>query len=226
MTTVTHEEAAARIERYLERNAILRGKWFGGGRGDDGYERACLLVAAVPEVGRGDYSACPASLLPEWMARLTPWLDDNGSDDRHTEIVRRYAGLLRRSNVLTPPAWERLDYRVRRVALAEARKHAEGPSVLDVVDRVLGLLDRAIAGGAPSKEEWANAREAAAAAKRAATARAAAALAASATRAAAALAALAAEASASASAAAAACDRMIADMLDAWEDEIEKAEPR
>ena len=233
MTTLTHPAAAERIERYLDRDAILRGQWHDGPLGPDGYERACLLVAAVPEVGKGKYDACPASLMPPWLAYFTPWIDDAGSTDpeRREAKIRRYAGLLRRSAVLTPEAWSRLDYRVRRIAVLEARSHcpASEVAVLAATDAVVSLLDRAISGETIDAETWraaaAAARAAGAASWAAWAARAAGAAswAAWAARAAGAAAAEAADEAAAVAAEAAASDRIIDAALDAWEGEIRRA---
>lgn len=206
ISEVTHEQAADRIEKYFREGRLLRHEWMSGERTGNGYERACLLVAAVPEVGYGNYSACPASLMPAWMVHLTPWLDDAPSEEAWPEIVSEYAWCLRRSGVLTQEAWRRLDYRCRLVAIDESRTHAgTTKAVLSAIDGVRDLLARAIGGEVVEDGEWATAREAAAgAAEWAAADRAA-------------------RASAWAAAREESADRIAWGILAAWRDEIEKA---
>lgn len=150
--TLTHSVAADRLIQYLDSGHLLRGAWCMGTRGPDGYEYACTLVAMVPDVGDGDYSACPASLLPPWMARMTPWFDDAGSNDAHPTKIRRLAACIRRSGTLTPEQWIRLDYTFRRIAVTEARTHcpATAANALSAIDAVLAMLDRAIHGDVPT----------------------------------------------------------------------------
>jgi hypothetical protein len=207
--------------RRLDDGTLARGVWTG--RDALGRETACVLVALYPAVGNGNYDACPADQLPGWLVRLIPWMDDAGSSEAHPDLMRRLAATLQRLHVLDEAALRRCDLRCRRAALVEARGVA-GTSLV-VVDRALGLIDRAIAGDEPAQEEWALASAAATAAswatwpttaRRAATATAA-------TAATAAWAAWAAAETAAAWAAAemaATADRMIAAMLDAIDGEI------
>lgn len=158
----THLEAAAAIRRRIYDGTLARHQW----TGTDAHGRhvACLLAAASPDVAAAQSAgACPAWLLPPWLAHLTPWIDDSPSDDAWPSIVRRYAELLGQSSILDATAWRRLDYGARRIAVLEARSHvADGDSVLIAIDRVVALLDREIAGSPPSQTEWDAAARAAA----------------------------------------------------------------
>lgn len=217
----------APILRHLDNGTLVRRKW------GDGRKTACLIAAIHPACARKrSASACPATLMPEWLAVLSTWIDDAPSAEAWDGLMRRYANLASRWWRVSPEAWTRLDYTCRRIAVAEARRYAgDDAKVLAAIDGVLSLLDRAIAGDMPTAGEWAasGARAAAAArawaawAARASGARAAA-WAASASVADAAWAAARAAARAAEAAGEAASDRMISAMLDAIEAEIVAAE--
>jgi hypothetical protein len=189
---------------------LIREKWTAG------HGRACLLAALSPEAGAAQSAAaCPAELMPPWLAYLTPWLDDAPSADAWPNIVRRYAGLARRWHVLDGRAWDRARIGALIAIVSEARTHTGDDAVaLAAIDGVLGWLRR----GAPESD-----RDAAWAAR---------AVAADAAYAARAAARAAASASASARAARAAeweaaedaSDRMASGVLDAIEREIAEAE--
>ena len=109
-----------RLDMYIAENRLIRQKW------TDGHDRACLLAALSPECGAAKSSdKCPAELMPPWLARITPWIDDAGSLEAWPGVVRRYAQLGRRWHVLTAEDWTRLDYRVRALCVREAMRHTE-----------------------------------------------------------------------------------------------------
>ncbi|MEM8756894.1 MAG: hypothetical protein AAGF47_03835, partial [Planctomycetota bacterium] len=154
--TITHELAAGRVLRHLNAGTLLRDEWVGGDliESDDpvraGYERACLLAAMVPECGTaGDASACPASLLPAWLAELMPAIDDSVSSEAWPGVIRRVAACVRRSGAIDDAGWLRLSAAVRLVAVREARSHVPSENmapeirqqVLDAIDGVIGLLE-------------------------------------------------------------------------------------
>ena len=218
------EERVARLDTMIAEGRIVRQQW------TDGHERACLLAALSPEAGRaGDASACPAYVMPPWLAHMTPWIDDEVSAHAWPGVIRRYAALARRWSALDDAAWERARVASLIAIVGEARLHCPADEVraLSAIDAVLEWLRR----GAPESERaavsasdaaWAEAAESAAEsaavseATRAAT---------KATRAACALAAWAGEAAeASAASVAAASDRIAAAVLDAIEAEIERSE--
>ena len=208
-----------RLDAMVRENRVIRGSW------TRGHDRACLLAALSPEAGYAESAAaCPAEVMPPWLAYLTPWLDDAPSADAWPHIVRRYASLARRWHVLDGKAWRRAEIASLLAIVEEARTHAGGdPRVLSAIDGVIAWLRR----GAPHHEST-RVRDAAAAARASAAwavdaadaaARAvdAAARAVDAARAARA-------AVAGAAAAEAAADRIAAGVLDAIEREIERAE--
>ncbi len=226
-----------RLDAMVRENRVIRGSW------TRGHDRACLLAALSPEAGYAESAAaCPAEVMPPWLAYLTPWLDDAPSADAWPHIVRRYASLARRWHVLDGKAWRRAEIASLLAIVEEARTHAGGdPRVLSAIDGVIAWLRR----GAPHHEST-RVRDAAAAARASAAAAAArASAAAAAARASAAWAVDAADAAAravdaaaravdaaraaraavaGAAAAEAAADRIAAGVLDAIEREIAEAE--
>ena len=139
-----------RLDTYIAEDRILRGAWFDA---DGGRERACLLVALAPEVGEGMIFACPASLLPPWLAYLTPSLDDGVSLGAWPEVIRNYARTVRRgATTLDASGWRRVQARFLLAVLAEV------PSPESEV--VAALWRRVLAGDEPPSNEWAKARHA------------------------------------------------------------------
>jgi hypothetical protein len=198
-------ERIDRLDTMIAEGRLIRRAWTAG------HDRACLLAALSPEAGAAQTAAaCPAELMPPWLAYLTPWLDDAPSADAWPHIVRRYASLARRWHVLDGRAWDRAKVGALLAIVEETRMHASDDAVaLAAIDGVLGWLRR----GAPESD-----REAVANAARAAGASSA-----SAAREAASAAARAA-ADAARAATRAAADRIAAGVLDAIEREIAEAE--
>jgi hypothetical protein len=147
----------------LREGRLIRGAW------TEGHDRACLLAALSPEAGAAESaSACPAEVMPAWLAHLTPWLDDAPSAEAWPSIVARYAALARRWHVLDDEGWERVRIAALVVIVTEARAHVapEHASVLAAIDGVLGWLRL----GAAKSEREAAARAADAASAAAARA--------------------------------------------------------
>ena len=205
----------------IAEDRIIRQRW------TDGHERACLLAALSPETGKAERaSACPAHVMPPWLAHLTPWIDDEVSEDAWPGVIRRYAALARRWSALDDAAWERARIASLIAIVSEARLNCPSSEerALAAIDGVLEWLRR----GAPESERAAvsEATRAATKATRAAAraAWAGEAAAASAASVAAAAARAASSAAASARARAAASGRIAAAVLDAIEAEIERSE--
>jgi hypothetical protein len=204
-----------RLDAFIAHGALVRHEW------GDGQERACLLLAIAPEVGAGNVAACPAAVLPRWLAELTPSIDDNGSEEAWPSMVRRYSTVVRRgAEQLDAAGWRRVLARFLIATMEESGAHDTSGSC----ERVAGLWRRVLAGDEPAEGEWAaeaavaaEARAAAAGewAARAATAAARAATAAAEAEAAAAWAAAARAALAATDAAA--WDRLTTALLDAIE---------
>ncbi len=219
---MNYQQRIENLNRHIEGGTLVRNRW------GDGRDRACLLAAMSPECAESESAMdCPASVMPKWLAELTPWMDDNGSEEAWPQMVRRYAALAARWHVLSDGQWSRLEFVAKKIAVESCLEHNEGACA-----PVIDLLDRAIAGDIPSDEEWSAAWSAAwAAADHAAHA---ASYAARAARSAAAVRYAASAASYAASYAAwaawpaedAAADQITASILDAIEAEIDKQESR
>ena len=96
------------------------------------------------------------TIMPEWMAHLTVWFDDAGTEAAWPAMVRTYAGLADRWHVLTPADWAGLNWACRRVAVEAVLPHAG--SAAPSVKNVLALLRRAEAGEVPTQQEFMTAR--------------------------------------------------------------------
>jgi hypothetical protein len=161
------QERFARLEQFREEGRILRKAWTG--TDDEGRETACLLAAFAPECGDArDPYACPAGLLPQWLADLTPKVDDTVSTTRWERLaLDLWVRLMRKAADWTPEEAARFEIVFRRIAIEEARSHVSaGHAALPSIDAVLALHRRAEAGDTPSDDEWDAARDAARAASR------------------------------------------------------------
>ena len=152
-------ERLNRLDTMMQEGRIIRRAW------TYGRDRACLLAALSPEVGRAESaSACPAEVMPAWLAHLTPWLDDAPSEETWPGIVQRYAGLARRWHVMDEAGWERARIGALIAIVSEARRSCpqHEAHALAEIDGVVAWLRR----GAPESERSA-ARSAAEAAREA-----------------------------------------------------------
>lgn len=110
----TQETPAARLQRFIDEERLIRNDW------GDGYERACLLSAMVPAVADStDPGRCPASVMPQWLARVTPSMDDRGTAKAWPAMVRRYAAVAARWHVLTDTQWRTVQRRSLLAVLHE-----------------------------------------------------------------------------------------------------------
>lgn len=129
-----------RLDKMIRENRIVRHKW------GDGKERACLLLALVPECdggsAGGDPRMCPANVLPWWMAHLVIWIDDAPSAGRWRDIITSFASLVRRSGSMPPAAWRRLEHETKSIIVREFMTHAVTKAALDSCLRMLDMLDR------------------------------------------------------------------------------------
>jgi len=223
MTTTDLAAAVRRLDAAIAAGDVIRGEWT---RTEDGRERACLLAALAPVCGvERTSSACPAEVLPPWLAECVPWIDDAGTEGVWPEMIQTFADLLRDSAGAPAELWPRLNLHWRRVAIAETMAHTANLTVLGVCAEVAALLDAELAGEQIDSEAWADAGMAACEARRPATwAEAAAARSAScAAAAAAARAASCAAASATSAttpAAQSAADRITAEFFASWRAEL------
>jgi hypothetical protein len=150
-------ESLDRLDQYAAEGRIIRRSWTGTDA--QGRETACLLAALDPE--RIDSaSKCPSEWMPKWLAYLTPFMDDETSDEAWPLVVTRYRRVLRHIHLLTPEGSDRAMWRTIDAALAIAQPH----DTAGVVALVRALIARQIAGDIPSSDEWASARASARAA--------------------------------------------------------------
>ncbi len=113
----------ARLDSAIAEGRLVRREW-NDAPDDCGQERACLLAMLSPEAARDeDASRCPAAIMPTWLAELTPWIDDSGSDAAWPVVVQRYASLARRWRGLSRDQWNLLAHRVRDLCMRELARH-------------------------------------------------------------------------------------------------------
>lgn len=147
-----------KIEKHVERlhseGKIMRGSW------GDGREQACYYSALVP--GAKSTAACPAWLMPRWVADLLPLINDNVSPQAWPDITKRFVQFAANLVNMTPERWARALLITKQASLEIALPH--NPAA---VQPVLDLVNRALAGDEPSANEWAKAEAKAAAAAKA-----------------------------------------------------------
>ena len=103
--------------------AIARKAW---STEENGRQIACLLATISPEAGRKkDAGACPIALMRPWLAHLTVWLDDCGSDEAWWPRIQRYAAVIERVSKLDDAADRRLQYAIRALSVREAMRHTK-----------------------------------------------------------------------------------------------------
>ncbi len=150
-----------RLTQFINEGRLLRGKW--RGTDDRGRETACLLAALAPECGRDEsVASCPADVMPAWLAHLTPWMDDDGTDEAWPAMVRRYAAVAARWHVLDAVAWQRVEWRVHVAIVTEAMRHTDDARVLAACQGVIDVYVDAIATGVVDESRRAAAESAAA----------------------------------------------------------------
>ena len=157
--TLTYDKRIARLDEFLREDRLIRYGWTG--RDADGRETACLLAALAPETGEAQSpSACPASIMPEWLASFVPWINDRGTGTAWPAMVRRFADLAGRWSVITPVQWDRLRYAATRIMLEESHRcydHNKFQGVATAVHAIIELFRRAEGGDNPRLSEWADA---------------------------------------------------------------------
>ena len=112
------------LQKMIDERRITRHRWTG--TDEQGRSTACLLAALHPPCGAARSTAiCPASLMPQWMADLTVWIDDAPSVARWWSIVERYGAIAQRFPELDEARWERASYRVGAAILRIAMPDAD-----------------------------------------------------------------------------------------------------
>lgn len=141
------------IANVLAEGRLIRRKW--SDKDPDGRQLLCLYTSLMDDpLARP--SKCPASVAPQWIAELLPWMDDVGTDDAWPAMVRRVADLAPKLGSLTGERSERLRSRCLARVLREFVLPMAGTSSVVVVGS-LNLLDLHAGGGDVTHAEWAEA---------------------------------------------------------------------
>lgn len=136
----SQESRVERLNSMIRENRITRHNWLTVD--EQGREVACLLAALSPEAGEAESpAACPASVMPEWFAHLTPWIDDHSSATAWPQVIRRYAACAAKWSALDDAAWRRVEVAARRASVVEAISHTTEEQVLAACRGVLAWLD-------------------------------------------------------------------------------------
>ena len=142
------------FDTMLSGGRITRYQWTG--RDDNGRVTACILAAIFPQAGKAkSASVCPSDQMWPWLAHLTPWINDFGSEGLWQQVVQRYANILHNLHRLDAADGKRLELVCKRIFVSEARSHARPGShkTLEAIDLVIELIDLSLAGGEPTSDE-------------------------------------------------------------------------
>lgn len=124
--TMTIDQRFDTLDQLIEENRVIRWQWnVPADDTADGRERLCLLAAISPEVVTAQtHAACPAALLPGWLAELTPSIDDHTSGDKWPQIIREFSRAVRAGAArLDAAGWERVKLRLLLAIVGVARRH-------------------------------------------------------------------------------------------------------
>ena len=142
------------FDTMLSGGRITRYQWTG--RDDNGRVTACILAAIFPQAGAAkSASVCPSDQMWPWLAHLTPWINDFGSEGLWQQVVQRYSKILHNLHRLDAADGKRLELVCKRIFVSEARSHARPGShkTLEAIDLVIELIDLSLAGGEPTSDE-------------------------------------------------------------------------
>jgi hypothetical protein len=142
------------FDTMLATGRITRHQWTG--RDDNGRVTACILAAIFPQAGEAkSASVCPSDQMWPWLAHLTPWINDFGSEGLWQQVVQRYAKILHNLHRLDAADGKRLELVCKRIFVSEARSHARPGShkTLEAIDLVIELIDLSLACGEPTSDE-------------------------------------------------------------------------
>src|SRR5215469_10184149 len=140
---------AERLNQYIAEDRIIRGTWTG--RDIMGRETACLLAAFAE--GMDSPEKCPATIMPPWLAYLTPSFDDHGSIEKWPNMIRRYGALALKWHRLGDDAWNRCLAKTMIAVLEIARPYDRSRSC----ELVIELWKREYNGNFVQQSDWAEA---------------------------------------------------------------------
>lgn len=163
MTTKSINEAIERLNSHITNGTLVRHEWTG--TDSEGRATACLLAAVFPECGKQKSSEfCPASVMPLWLAIITPEIDDNGSDSEWPTMVRRYAKCMEMWANFDNKNWRRVLCKFMISVVTEAVPYTETDNVKSGCEKVINLFQESIGSGLFDKQKfYATAKSAAAA---------------------------------------------------------------
>lgn len=162
---LTHADRIASLRSAVEDDRVIHSAWT---REEEGRHLVCLLAAYSPEAGEAETAtACPADVIPAWLAHLLVRIDDNtpSTPEYRQPMLRRWPGALAPADQWSPETWGRILRRhlIRCIDMAVARVTIDRWRVRAACAEVRRLL---VEGG--SQEEWRTAARDAAAAEAAA----------------------------------------------------------
>jgi hypothetical protein len=155
----TYEEAIENLKCHFKEDRIIRGAWKDVNR--NGRETACLLAAMVPDCGKSEkVEMCPAHVMPQWLAEVTLFIDDMGTQEEWKKTaIPRYVDLASRWHILSQNEWDRLFYWMKWAVLNLVSKHPipGGPTTwLSVCSDMMSVLDKKVRGQSILPEDWVN----------------------------------------------------------------------
>ncbi len=110
------------LNRRIADQTLARNQWTGTDA--QGRATACLLAALYPPCGETKQTdTCPASLMQPWLAYLTVWIDDSGTNEAWPAHIQRYAAVIRDVTSLDPEKDQRLSLTIRSIIVKEALSH-------------------------------------------------------------------------------------------------------
>jgi hypothetical protein len=164
MTDITNVVASQRILAHLHEGRLVQGAWH---REQDGRELACVLGAISPRIRSA--SACPASVMPEWLAVLVVSLFDGQTEADAMAWAARFGAQMAQWHRLDDAAWSRVRSRFCDSCAADAADAAAyaAADAADAADAAAyAAADAAAAVVAADAADAADAAAAAAAAAR------------------------------------------------------------
>lgn len=90
---------------------------------------------------------CPAHIMPQWLAKLTPTMNDDGSYERWPALIQRYADVANRWHVLAEQEWEAVRVRILVLVLTTLERRLTAGKYLDAarfVGSARDVLERGV----------------------------------------------------------------------------------
>jgi hypothetical protein len=103
MNDIDNITASERILEHLHEERLVQGSWH---QKHEGRELACLIGAISPEID--SVTECPASVMPDWLARLVVVVFDGQAKSDAIAWAARFATQMGPWHVLDSVAWGRV----------------------------------------------------------------------------------------------------------------------